>query len=933
MPLQLRRGTEAERQALTAPLANGEPLWIPVTSQLYIGDGSTPANLLAPISSQSGGGSTTVSETAPINPVNGNMWFDTVSGRLYVYLINTWVDTSPSSSKLSGDFTGSVFTSDGSAQIIDGSTGYITSDTVTSVHNFSTSSQLGTTTTNGSEIIYNNTSSFISMYASTTNTDPKISFNTSGGTIAGQATIAVNNKLGGISFAGLVNSTNYDPAVTVGAFVDASIANNKVPGRFVVTTRSSNGININTLTFDSSGNLTVPTVTGSLLGNAATATIASGINVYADAAERDASISPGARTIGMLAMLQDDGIGRTVTMQYTASGWNSISGVNFANSAELAALVSDETGTGKVVFSTSPTLVTPVLGVATATSVNKVAITAPATSATLTLANGSSLITVGANSLTLTTTASTSVTLPVSGTLVNSAVTALSSLSTVGTITSGTWSGSFGAVSGSTLTNLTAANLTGTIPSTVLGNSSVYLGTTAITLNRASSALTVSGLNTDGFAGGLKTASGSVTVSAATAPTFGQVLTASSGTVASWVTPDIATFTGVLSPVNGGTGIAATLPLNRPSLLLDFANSRMLDPRITFVRATTATYYGYDGLIKAAASNEPRFDYDPVTKQSLGLLLEEQRSNLLNLSETLAASGGTQNNWAITNLTRTSTTNVAPDGNSTALQLTASAANGTIISSAAIGTSAARTLSVFMKRITGTGNIQYTTDNGTTWTTQLITTKWVRYVFPTTTADQRVGFRIATSGDAIQLWGVQLEVGTFATSYIPTTTTQVVRNADTATIAGTNFSSWYNQTEGTILAKYTPRGDVNNESVLTLSDTTINNRIAYRFTSGNAIQELIVAGSSTYADISSTGNNTTGQSYTAAFKYSSSDNGVYINGTSYGTPDTVATIPTVTTLNIGSSHAAGENYNGNIAKLAYYTAVLNTDALAAISLG
>lgn len=67
--------------------------------------------------------------------------------------------------------------------------------------------------------------------------------------------------------------------------------------------------------------------------------------------------------------------------------------------------------------STSPTLVTPVLGVATATSLNKVTVTAPATTATLTLAEGSSLITAGAYATTLTATATTGLTLPTTGTL------------------------------------------------------------------------------------------------------------------------------------------------------------------------------------------------------------------------------------------------------------------------------------------------------------------------------------------------------------------------------------------------------------------------------------------------------------------------------------------------------------------------------------
>jgi hypothetical protein len=94
-------------------------------------------------------------------------------------------------------------------------------------------------------------------------------------------------------------------------------------------------------------------------------------------------------------------------------------------SANLASAVTDETGSGSLVFATSPTLVTPTLGVASATSVNKVALTAPATSATLTLANGSTLATSGAFSQTLTATATTAVTLPTSGTIMSS-VTALS---------------------------------------------------------------------------------------------------------------------------------------------------------------------------------------------------------------------------------------------------------------------------------------------------------------------------------------------------------------------------------------------------------------------------------------------------------------------------------------------------------------------------
>lgn len=87
------------------------------------------------------------------------------------------------------------------------------------------------------------------------------------------------------------------------------------------------------------------------------------------------------------------------------------------SSANLQAMVTDETGTGTVVLSISPALTTPNIGVATATSVNNVTITAPTSSATLTLADGSSLVTSGGNSITLTSTGATNVTLPTTGTL------------------------------------------------------------------------------------------------------------------------------------------------------------------------------------------------------------------------------------------------------------------------------------------------------------------------------------------------------------------------------------------------------------------------------------------------------------------------------------------------------------------------------------
>jgi hypothetical protein len=80
------------------------------------------------------------------------------------------------------------------------------------------------------------------------------------------------------------------------------------------------------------------------------------------------------------------------------------------SSANLRSAVTDETGTGALVFANTPTLVTPVLGVATATSVNKMAITAPATSSTLAVADGKTFTV--SHSLTLAGTDTTTMTFP-----------------------------------------------------------------------------------------------------------------------------------------------------------------------------------------------------------------------------------------------------------------------------------------------------------------------------------------------------------------------------------------------------------------------------------------------------------------------------------------------------------------------------------------
>jgi len=167
------------------------------------------------------------------------------------------------------------------------------------------------------------------------------------------------------------------------------------------------------------------TVISSTAFNALTADLATGLST---AITKDGQTTTTARipfAAGINSSLTTDSSSTSTGSIITAGGvgiakalW--VGGLaNFASTITYGGvtLSAAVTGTGKMVLDTSPTLVTPVLGVATATSINKLTLTAPATSATLTVADGASLVTSGAYSLTLTATALTNVTLPTTGTL------------------------------------------------------------------------------------------------------------------------------------------------------------------------------------------------------------------------------------------------------------------------------------------------------------------------------------------------------------------------------------------------------------------------------------------------------------------------------------------------------------------------------------
>lgn len=155
------------------------------------------------------------------------------------------------------------------------------------------------------------------------------------------------------------------------------------------------------------------------------------------------------------------------------------------------------------------------------------------------------------------------------------------------------------------------------------------------------------------------------------------------------------------------------------------------------------------------------------------ILLEAARTNVVLHNRNLANAA-----WTKTNMTAAQTSTGADGVASSATRLTATAGNATALQAITLGSSA-RFQTAWVKRITGTGSIQMTMDNGATWTTVTTTAAYSRVTIPTQTlANPTVGFRIVTSGDAIDVDFVQNEDGTFASSEIATTTVAVTRGSD-----------------------------------------------------------------------------------------------------------------------------------------------------------
>jgi hypothetical protein len=356
----------------------------------------------------------------------------------------------------------------------------------------------------------------------------------------------------------------------------------------------------------------------------------------------------------------------------------------------------------------------------------------------------------------------------------------------------------------------------------------------------------------------------------------------------------------------------------------------------------------------------PRFDYDPVTLAPRGLLIEEQRTNLVTRSEEFDNAA-----WQKTGVTVTANATTSPDGTVDADKLvedSTSAAHQTFNGPISISAGSTYTYTVYAKAaerswfaisawdtserftffnlatgVVGTnavGNTATITPVGNGWyrctVTRTVSAASTYGQFFVSTADNVVSYT-GTAGSGVFIWGAQLEAGAFATSYIPTVASQVTRTADSAAITGANFSPWYNQSEGTFVAEATFFG-LNkglSDGLLAASiGTSAENTALFRTGAANNIAGIMRDGSSDQAVYTVA---MAGQPVKVALAYATNNTGYALNGTAQAT-DTACTVPTVDRLLIGAVYAAGDfPTNGHIRSIRYYPTRLTNAQLQALT--
>jgi len=328
---------------------------------------------------------------------------------------------------------------------------------------------------------------------------------------------------------------------------------------------------------------------------------------------------------------------------------------------------------------------------------------------------------------------------------------------------------------------------------------------------------------------------------------------------------------------------------------------------LSVTRATSATRVNSSGLIESVASNVPRLDYTNGTCPSI--LVEPQRTNLLTYSQDL------NTGWIIENCSISANAITSPDGtlNADYIVEDSTASTQHRIRKIAVGLIATRTLSVYIKQGSGTRNAyidagvylayyNFSTQTATgvncTAIVEDAPNGWKRFIITPNTASVSsnvyLGLANGTSetysGDgtsSIAFWGAQFEAGSYATSYIPTTSASVTRNADV--ISKTGISSLIGQTEGTLFVDFVCDGFTDFGTPFCINDGSTANSIWITTFGNGTIRGEVFGFSNVQASFSMRGG-VVGQRYKLALVYKANDFAMYVNGNLIGT-DTSGSVP------------------------------------------
>ena len=423
-----------------------------------------------------------------------------------------------------------------------------------------------------------------------------------------------------------------------------------------------------------------------------------------------------------------------------------------------------------------------------------------------------------------------------------------------------------------------------------------------------------------------------------------------------YTTPKLKTSaTGII--VDGEVAASQDYPNIRPTLDLNFAAVKKLDSSITYQRTGPASFINEFGKVVLVGDNTPRFDHDPTTRECKGLLIEESRTNLFPYGTT---PGDLWNSAKSGTFEEYTTETTAPDGTFTATKWTFTNSDPYLYHTHTLSANTSYTVTMWVKAGTNMagdylqiriGGAPYS-PNGDDITIPTDGT-WKRVSYTKTVGGSNetnvnVGFEPQVkpsgnpaSGDVIYIWGAQLEVGSFVTSFIPTNGSAATRGADETYIDGQDFLDFYNQTEGTVISSHSILPNIPSTHNLYTYQISPTGATAYaplrlldkNASYGNSLTAASVYNNGTIFLVQDTGSPVTvaGEKIKVAVSIKKDDYDAVFNGGDLKS-DGSGDLYTADHISIGYYKPSPQAYlNGHIQRLIYYPFKLTNNQLKTVT--